>query len=102
MRLQIQAADISFVWRVSGFTLWNRVRSSVIVSTTPQQKKTTEVVLASGQDASMGRCFGHIPPDGGFGADPGLAGEIMSLGCLENTSVSPQKSWRRWLGRSGV
>lgn len=28
--------------------------------------------------------------------DPGQAGAITSLGCL-SASVSPQRSWRRWL-----
>lgn len=51
------------------------------------------------QTPSIGRCLGLVPPEGGFGEDPELSGEINSLGSLRKTPVSPQKNRRRWLRR---
>ena len=47
------------------------------------------MVWASGQDASLVRCFGHVLSVGDLVADPGPAGETTSLSWLGNDSVSP-------------
>ena len=62
MRTRIQAAETSFLRRVAGISLRDRVRSSPggRAAAPSRQKGPAEVVRASDQDASC------MPPFGGF------------------------------------
>ena len=45
-------------------------------------------------DISQWRCFRHVLSGGGLEGDPGLAGEIISLGLFGNSLESFWKIWR--------
>ncbi|KAI3363351.1 hypothetical protein L3Q82_011976, partial [Scortum barcoo] len=110
-RSRIQAGgEMSFLRRVAGRSLRDRVRSSVtreelgvepLLLRIASREESAEVAWASVSDApwdaSLGRCSRHVPPGGGLGEDPGHAGETMSLGWPGNASGSPRKSWRKCL-----
>ncbi len=94
-RFRIQAAEMSFLCRVAGRSLRDRVRSSV----TREELRVEPLLLhiERGQLRWLGHLF-RMPP-GGPGEDLGHAGETMSPGWPGNASVSPWKSWRKCLGR---
>ncbi|KAK3535383.1 hypothetical protein QTP70_011279 [Hemibagrus guttatus] len=101
VRSRIQAAEMSFLHRVVGRSLRDRVRSSVT-----QEELGVEPLLLHierGQLRWLGHLFrmppGRLPGDGGPGEDPGHAGETMSFGWPGNASGSLRKSWRKCLGR---
>ncbi|KAK3564781.1 hypothetical protein QTP86_026411, partial [Hemibagrus guttatus] len=101
VRSRIQAAEMSFLHRVVGHSLRDRVRSSVT-----QEELGVEPLLLHierGQLRWLGHLFrmppGRLPGDGGPGEDPGHAGETMSFGWPGNASGSLRKSWRKCLGR---
>uniref|UniRef100_A0A8D0CHB3 Reverse transcriptase domain-containing protein n=1 Tax=Scleropages formosus TaxID=113540 RepID=A0A8D0CHB3_SCLFO len=115
MRSRIQAAEMSFLRRVAGRTLRDRVRSSVTREELGVEPLLLRIErsqlrwlghLGSGclLDASLGRCSGLVPLGGGLGADPGHVGETMSPGWPGNALGFPQRNWRRCAGRgrSGV
>lgn len=75
-----------------------RVRSSVTqreFGTNPE-----EPVQASGLDASLGRCYGHVPLGESPGEDQGQAGETASLSWPANKSGASQTP--RGTGGSGA
>uniref|UniRef100_A0A8C9WAJ3 Reverse transcriptase domain-containing protein n=1 Tax=Scleropages formosus TaxID=113540 RepID=A0A8C9WAJ3_SCLFO len=101
MRSRIQAAEMSFLRRVAGRTLRDRVRSSV----TREELGVEPLLLRRCLlDASLGRCSGLVPLGGGLGADPGHVGKTTSPGWPGNALGFPQRNWRRCAGRgkSGV
>ena len=105
-RSRIQAAEMSFLLRVAGRSLRDRVRSSVT-----REELGVEPLLLHVQRSQL-RWLGHLfwmppgrlpgevvqAPGGGLGVDPGHAGGTMSLGWPGNASGSHRKSWRRGLG----
>ena len=96
-RSRVQAAEMSFLRRVAGLSLRDRVRSSVI-----REELGVDPLLLRVERSQM-RWLGHLvrmPPGHLPGEeDPGHAGETMSLGWLGNASGSPRKSWTKWLGK---
>ena len=89
-----------FLRRVSGISLRDRVRSSVIC-----EGLGVEPLLLCVERSQL-RWFGHlvrIPPHdqlgGDHGEDPGLGGEIISLLWPGNASGSPSQSWLMWPGK---
>ncbi|KAK3561961.1 hypothetical protein QTP86_019076, partial [Hemibagrus guttatus] len=110
VRSRIQAAEMSFLRRVAGHSLRDRVRSSVT-----WEKLGVELLLLHierGQLRWLGHLFrmppGRLPGEvfracptrgKGPGEDPEHAGETMSLGWPGNASGSLRKSWRKCLGR---
>ncbi len=108
-RSRIQAVEMSFLRRVAGRSLIDRVRSSV----TREELRVEPLLLhiERGQLRWLGHLFRMPPgrlPGKVFRARPtgrrprvdlGHAGEIMSPGWPGNASVSPRKSWRKCLGR---
>ena len=104
-RSRVQAAEMSFLRRVAGLSLRDRVRSSVIreeIRVEPlllhierSQLRWLGHLVRSLLDASLVRCSGHVPPGGGPGEDPGHAGGTMSLGWPGNALGSPWKTWRK-------
>ncbi len=93
-RSRIQAAEMSFLRRVAGRSLRDRVRSSV----TREELRVEPLLLHV--ERSQLRWLGHLyqmPP----GRLPGKvdAGGTMSLGWPGKASGSPWKSWRKCLGR---
>ncbi|KAI3352201.1 hypothetical protein L3Q82_005168 [Scortum barcoo] len=109
-RSRIQAAEMSFLRRVAGRSLRDRVRSSVT-----REELGVEPLLLRIERSQL-RWLGHLfrmppgrlprevfqacpPPGGGLREDPGHAGETMSLGWPGNASGSPRKSWRKCLGQ---
>ncbi|TWW81034.1 R2DM Retrovirus-related Pol polyprotein from type II retrotransposable element [Takifugu flavidus] len=108
-RSRVQAAEMSFLRRVAGLSLRDRVRSSAI-----REELGVELLLLRVErsqmgwlghlvrmppDASLVRCSGHVPPVGDPRGDPGHVGETMSLDWPGNAWGSLRMSWRRWLGR---
>ncbi|KAK0155354.1 DNA-directed RNA polymerase II subunit RPB1 [Merluccius polli] len=98
-RSRVQAAEMSFLRRVAGLSLRDRVRSSVI-----REELGVDPLLLRVERSQMrwlghlvrmppGRLPGHVPLVGDPGEDPGHAGETMSLGWPGNASGSPKKSW---------
>ncbi|KAI3352723.1 hypothetical protein L3Q82_019304 [Scortum barcoo] len=70
-RSRIQAAEMSFLRRVAGRSLRDRVRSSVT------------------REELERRCSRHVPPGGGLGEDPGHAGEKLCLSAGLGTPRGP-------------
>ena len=112
MRSRIQAAEMSFLRRVAGLSLRDRVRSSVIRERLRVEPLLLHIErsqlrwfiwLGCPPDASLERCFGHVQLGEDHGEDPGPAGEIISLGWPGNASGFSQRSWWKQLGegRSG-
>ena len=106
-RSRIQAVEMSFLRRVAGRSLRDRVRSSVTreeLGVEPLLLHVERSQLRLGHlfrsllDASLGRCSGHVPPGGGPGEDPGHAGETMSLGWPGNASGSPPEELEKCQG----
>ncbi|KAK3518826.1 hypothetical protein QTP70_014865 [Hemibagrus guttatus] len=93
VRSPIQAAEMSFLHRVAGRSLRDRVRSSVT-----QEELGVEPLLLHIERGQL-RWLGQDPPEWKTGEDPGHAGETMSLGWPGNASGSLRKSWRTCLGR---
>ncbi len=96
-RSRIQAAEMSFLRRVAGRSLRDRVRSSV----TREELRVEPLLLhiERGQLRWLGHLF-RMPP----GRLPGKVFRVrptgtMSPGWPGNASVSPRKSWRKCLGR---
>ena len=109
-RSQIQAAEMSFLRRVAGRSLRDRVRSSV----TREELRVKPLLfhIERGQLKWLGHLF-RMPP----GRLPGKVfrarptgrrppgrprtdyGDTMSPGWPGNASVSPRRSWRKCLGR---
>ena len=95
-RSRIQAAEMSFLRRVAGRSLRDRVRSSVT-----RRELGVEPLLLHVERSQLRwlghleRCFGHVPPGGDPGEGPGPGGETMSLSWPGNASGSPETSWRR-------
>uniref|UniRef100_A0A3Q0RF97 ZP domain-containing protein n=1 Tax=Amphilophus citrinellus TaxID=61819 RepID=A0A3Q0RF97_AMPCI len=52
--------------------------------------------------ASWLKCSRHFQSLGGPRADPGYTGEVICLGWPGKAPVSPQMSWRKWLGEGGL
>ena len=77
MRSQVQAAERSFLRRVAGLTLHDRVTSSAI-----RERLKVEVVRAPDHllVAFLWRCTGHDQLGQSPEVGPGLAGEIIGLG----------------------
>ncbi|KAK7884420.1 hypothetical protein WMY93_027543 [Mugilogobius chulae] len=111
-RSRIQAVKMSFLRRVAGRSLRDRVRSSAT-----REELGVEPLLhhiERGQLRWLGhlyrmppgrllvRCSGHVPLGGGQEEDPGHAGETMSLDCPGNASGSSRKSWRRHRSTTSV
>ncbi len=79
MRWRIQAAEMSFLCRVAGFSLRDRMRSSDIqrkLGVKPllhcsRRKEPVEVVRASDQDASWAPSFGGVPGMSNWQETPG-------------------------------
>ena len=101
-RSRVQAAEMSFLRRVAGLSLRDRVRSSVIREELGVDPLLLHIERSQmkwlGQlgclpDASLVRCSGQVPLVGDPGEDPGHAGETMSLGWPGNASGSLRKSW---------
>ncbi|KAK3548671.1 hypothetical protein QTP70_016417, partial [Hemibagrus guttatus] len=97
VRSRIQAAEMSFLRRVAGHSLRDRVRSAVT-----QEELGVEPLLLHIERGQL-RWLGHL-----FRMPPGcLPGEVfreealgkMSLGWPGNASGSLRKSWRKCLGR---
>ncbi|KAK3520189.1 hypothetical protein QTP70_017925 [Hemibagrus guttatus] len=108
IRSRIQEAEMSFLRRVVGRSLRDRVRSSVTREELGVQPLFLHI--ERGQLRWLGHLFrmppGRLPgevfwacPGRGPGEDPGHAGETMSLGWPGNASGSFRKSWRKCLGR---
>ncbi|KAI3352272.1 hypothetical protein L3Q82_005174 [Scortum barcoo] len=106
---------MSFLRRVAGRSLRDRVRSSV----TREELVGVEPLLALRIERSQLRWLGHLISDAPWGRlprevfqacptgrrpveDPGHAGETMSLGWPGNALGSPRKSWRKCLGACAV
>ncbi|XP_061622105.1 furin (paired basic amino acid cleaving enzyme) a isoform X2 [Phyllopteryx taeniolatus] len=90
-RSRIQGAEMSFFRRVSGLSLRDRVRSSVI-----REDIRVESLLLHIERSQMrwlGHLIrmppGHVPPGGDPGDDPGHAGETTSFGWPGNALGSP-------------
>ena len=111
-RLRVQAAEMSFLRRVAGLSLRDRVRSSVIreelgvdpllhIERSQMRWLGHLVRMPPGclPDASLVSCSGHVPLVGDPREDPGHAEEAMSLGWPRNASGSPRKSWTKWLDK---
>ncbi|TWW73429.1 hypothetical protein D4764_15G0008230 [Takifugu flavidus] len=108
-RSRVQAAEMSFLRRVAGLSLRDRVRSSAI-----REELGVESLLLRVERSQMG-WLGHLvrmPPGRLPGevfracpsgkrprGDPGHVGETMSLDWPGNAWGSLRMSWRRWLGR---
>ncbi|KAK7889103.1 hypothetical protein WMY93_024663 [Mugilogobius chulae] len=103
-RSRIQAVEMSFLRRVAGRSLRDRVRCSVT-----REELGVEPLLLHIERGQLrwlghlyrmppgrlpGECSGHVPLGGGQGEDPGHAGGTMSIDCPGNASGSSQKSWR--------
>ncbi|TWW78062.1 R2DM Retrovirus-related Pol polyprotein from type II retrotransposable element [Takifugu flavidus] len=101
-RSQIQAAEMSFLRRVAGLNLRDRVRSSDI-----REELGVEPLLLHIERSQLGwlrhlarmpsghlplEVSGHVPPGGGLVAGPGLGGEITSLAWLGSGWGFPRKS----------
>ncbi len=90
IRSRIQAAEMSFLRRVAGRSLRDRVRSSVtreelgveplLLHIERSQLRWLGYLFGCPRDAFLGRCSWHVPPGGDPGEDPGHAGVTMSLG----------------------
>ncbi|KAK0134738.1 putative uncharacterized transposon-derived protein F52C9.6 [Merluccius polli] len=108
-RSWVQAAEMSFLRKVAGLSLRDRVRSSVI-----REELGVDLLLLRVERTQM-RWLGHLVrmPPGRLpgevfrarptgrrpGEDPGHAGETMSLDWPRKASGSSGKSWTKWLGR---
>ena len=112
-RSRIQVAEMSFLWRVAGLSLSDRVRSSDIrrehgveAAAPLRRKASAEVVRASDQEAS------RVPPFRGFPgtsdweerpeADPEPAGGIICLIWPGNASGSPGGARECCWGEGGL
>ncbi|KAI3357939.1 hypothetical protein L3Q82_016326 [Scortum barcoo] len=98
-RSRIQAAEMSFLRRVAGRSLRDRVRSSVtreelgVEPAAPSHREeSAEVAWASVSDApwdaSLGRCSRHVPPGGG----PGKTQDTLERLCLSAGLGTPNAS----------
>ncbi|TWW63621.1 hypothetical protein D4764_03G0006290 [Takifugu flavidus] len=103
---RVQAAEMSFLRRVAGLSLRDRVRSSAI-----REELGVEPLLLRVERSQMrwlghlvrmppgclpGAVFtGHVPPLGDPREDPGHVGETMSLNWPGNAWGSPRMSWRK-------
>lgn len=63
------------------------------------RKKPVGVIRASDQDASLAPPFGGVQPLGDPRVNPEHTGGILYLIQPINTSVSPRRSWKTFLGR---
>ncbi|TWW74533.1 hypothetical protein D4764_14G0005360 [Takifugu flavidus] len=95
-RSRIQAAEMSFLSRVAGLSLRDRVRCSAI-----REELRVEPLLLHIKRSQM-RWLGHLVrmllghlPVGGPQEDPGHVGETMSLDWSGNAWGSAWTSWRK-------
>ena len=108
-RSRVQAAEMSFVRRVAGFSLRDRVRSLVIreelglepllLCLERSQLRWFGHLVRMPIGAFLGRCSRHDQWGGDLGEDPGLGGEIISQHWPGNASGSPRQSWSMWPGK---
>ncbi|TWW62808.1 hypothetical protein D4764_04G0014550 [Takifugu flavidus] len=100
-KITVQAAEMSFLRRVAGLSLRDRVRSSAIREELGVESLLLHVErsqmrwLGHPLDASLVRCSGHVPPVGGPREDPGHVGETMSLDWSDNAWGFPQTTWKK-------
>lgn len=87
-RSRIQEAEMSFVCRVAGCSLRDRVRSSV----TWEECRVEPLLFHI--ETSQHLYSKHVLLEGGPGEDPGHAEVTMSLDWPGNTLGCSQKSWR--------
>lgn len=83
--LWIQMEEIQFLWRVPGFPLKNKVQTWVIWDSFRLDQKSyswggSNICLGCLVDDSLNRCLDHIKLGGDPKAQPGHAGDIISLG----------------------
>nr|XP_054588625.1 uncharacterized protein LOC129153273 isoform X2 [Nothobranchius furzeri] len=108
-RSRIQAAKMSFLRRVAGLSLRDRVRSSDIrkgLGVEPlllwidrSQLRWLGHLVRMPPGRLPGRCFGHVLPAGGPRVDPGHVGEVTSPIWSGNALGSCRRIWWRWPGR---
>ena len=87
---------MSLLQRVIGLTRADGWRSSVTWKESEESQRSCTLKAGGlGNLVKMpvkhppGEVSGHVPSERGLRADPGLTGEMITLGCLGNTSVSP-------------
>ena len=98
-------AEMSFLRRVAGLSLRDRVRSSVIweelgvdpllLRVEKSQMRWLGHLVRIPPGRLLGEVFRARPTGRDPGEDPGHAGETMSLGWPGNALGSPRKSWTK-------
>ncbi|TWW71088.1 hypothetical protein D4764_17G0005710 [Takifugu flavidus] len=103
-RSRVQVAEMSFLHRVAGLSLRDRVRGSAI-----REELGVELLLFRVERSQMRwlghlvrmlpgrlvRCSGHVSPVRDPWEDPGHVGETMSLNWPGNAWGSPRMSWKK-------
>ena len=115
IRSRIQAAEMSFLRRVAGVSLRDRVRSSVTrerLGVEPlllrlersQLRWFGHLVRMPPERLPIGRSSVHVPLGGDPGADQGADGGITSTLWPWTVSGSPRRKslMLRWKGKSGA
>ena len=107
-RLRIQAAEMGFLHRMSGLSLRDRVRSSVIrggLGVEPlllcierSQMRWLRHLVRIPPGRLPGEVFRARPTGRRPREDLEHVGETTSLGWPGNASGSPRKCWRKWPG----
>ena len=94
IRSRIQVAEMSFLHRVAGRSLKDRVRSSVSWEELGVELRWLEHLFWMPPG-----CSWHVPPGRDPEEEPGHAGVTMSLSWPGNALGSSWKSWRKCPGR---